>query len=142
MKILLMLGLFVGVCSCASQQSLYHWGSYEELLYEMYTNSDKATPPKQIQELTEDIYRAQSKQKKVAPGVYAHLGMLYAQIGDKPAAVAALKTEKALYPESAVMINGLISRAFPGVSLDDVKEDVPGSTYDEDEVNEVNDAVE
>ena len=117
-QVLLIVCVIAGINGCASKPTLYHWGSYEDMLYKMYVKPSKATPLIQIGKITEDIHKANAKQYKVAPGIYAHLGMLYAQIGDAPAAISALKMEKKLFPESTVMIDGLISRAFPGVSLD------------------------
>ncbi|WP_422381332.1 DUF4810 domain-containing protein [Marinicellulosiphila megalodicopiae] len=133
----IMIGLCILLSSCASQSSLYHWGNYESLLYDMYVKPDKATPVKQIEIITKDIRFAQKQQKKMAPGIYAHLGMLYAQVGDEQGAVAALKMEKTLYPESQVMIDGLISRAFPGVPLDS-DDQLTDATEAKNENNEAN----
>ena len=117
-QVLLIVCVIAGINGCASKPTLYHWGSYEDMLYNMYVKPSKATPLIQIRLIIEDFHKANAKQFKVAPGIYAHLGMLYAQIGDKPAAISALKMEKKLFPESTVMIDGLISRAFPGGVLE------------------------
>ncbi len=101
----------VGMVGCVPQSSsLYYWGGYERLIYTMYKQPGSADAVTQIQVLTADIQRAAGTGKPVAPGVYAHLGMMYASQGDVDKAVNALNMEKQLYPESTVMIDGMIGR--------------------------------
>lgn len=96
---------------CASQPSpLYHWGSYESQLYNMYAKPGKAEPGEQIVQLTEDIERAQATGGRVPPGVYAHLGYMYTTQGNLTLAKQAFVEERLRYPESAVFIDGLIRR--------------------------------
>ena len=105
-----MLGFLGG---CVSQQSnqLYHWGSYEKLIYQSYAKPGFASPQEQISQLEADLIEAQGKGLKVAPGVNAHLASQYASVGDMSAAQAAFEREKLLYPESAYFVNGLLKRA-------------------------------
>lgn len=98
--------------ACESTSSLYYWGDYEELVYDMYNRPGKAPPEFQIDKLTSDIEQAQNSGKRIAPGIHAHLGMMYAAIGNMAAAEVAFNNEKALYPESATLLDGMLQRAY------------------------------
>jgi hypothetical protein len=99
------------VTACTTSQDMYYWGNYERSLYESYVKAGEVDPVKQIETLNADIEQAANNGKPVPPGVYAHLGMIYASVGQLDAAVAALNAEKALFPESRVLIDGMIARA-------------------------------
>lgn len=96
---------------CANQrQSLYQWGSYENQIYTMYSDSNKVSAEEQILKLESDYQKAQSANKSVPPGYHAHLGFLYFQTGKTDQALQSLQTEKALFPESTVYMDRLIAR--------------------------------
>lgn len=97
---------------CASNKSIYYWGEYENLLYKSFHEAGEATPNIQISQLEEDIEKAKAKGKKVPPGVYAHLGLMYAAAGNQSLAMEALEMEKTLFPESVTLINGMIERSI------------------------------
>lgn len=101
--------LFVG--ACANTGTLYYWGNYENMLYNMYLKPGEATPTVQIERLTQDIQRAESVGKSVPPGLFAHLGFMYVLQGNKEAAYNAFEEEKARFPESAAFLDGVIARA-------------------------------
>lgn len=107
----------VMVCSvlflsgCASKNT-YYWGDYEQLVHDMYIEPGSADATTQIEKLTTDIQKAQSSGKPTPPGVHAHLGYMYSLQGNTSEAKTALLQEKALYPESAVLIDGMLERAF------------------------------
>jgi hypothetical protein len=96
---------------CASHTNLYHWGEYQELVYDIYLNPGEADPATQIYKLNLSIEQAENSGMKVAPGIFAHLGMVHAQVGNPMLAKDALLQEKALYPESSVFIDGILSRS-------------------------------
>lgn len=96
---------------CASQGT-YYWGNYEQLIHDMYVEPGNADPVKQIDLLTTDIQKAQSKGKPTPPGVHAHLGYMYSLQGNTSQAKVAFLQEKALYPESATLIDGMMKRAY------------------------------
>lgn len=98
--------------ACETTQSLYYWGDYENLVYDMYNKPGKAPPELQIDKLTQDIEQAESSGRKIAPGIHAHLGMMYAAAGNMAAAEAAFNNEKRLYPESATLLDGMLQRAY------------------------------
>lgn len=100
---------------CANRQpNMYYWGEYETLIYNMYIEEGTAEADVQIEKLTTDIGKARDAGKKVPPGVYAHLGFMYASKGNVNLAVDAFNQEKALFPESAKFIDGMMDRAFKG----------------------------
>ncbi|WP_430010346.1 DUF4810 domain-containing protein [Methylophaga lonarensis] len=101
---------------CAQQpKQLYHWGDYENLLYIMYTEPGAADPDMQIQKLTADIQQAHAKDLRIAPGIHAHLGYMYALKGNMASAKAEFIKEKQLYPESAIFIDGMLQRMEKGM---------------------------
>lgn len=100
------------LAGCASNKNLYYWGHYEPLIYDMYVKPGKADPGTQIEKLTGDIQKAQGRDKTIPPGVYAHLGFMYAIQGNLGRAEEAFNEEKALYPESVVFIDGMMDRAI------------------------------
>ncbi len=94
---------------CAGK-SIYYWGRYEELLYEMHAKPGTADPETQIAKLTEDIGKAHAEGKPVPPGVHAHLGYMYYQQGNLASAEQEFETEKHLFPESTVLLDGFLKR--------------------------------
>lgn len=100
--------LFVG---CASQNQMYYWGSYEQLIQDSYLKPGTAESGVQIEKLSADIDKAESNGKKVPPGLYAQLGYMYAIEGNVAKSNEAFLQEKALFPESALFIDGMLKRA-------------------------------
>lgn len=95
------------VAGCAPRQ-LYHWGHYEELIYEMYTAPGKAEPTVQVDKLSRDVAEAHAEGRRVPPGVHLHLGYMFFLQGNAPAAREELRTEKQLFPESTVFVDRLL----------------------------------
>ncbi|GJL66387.1 MAG: hypothetical protein NPIRA05_13580 [Nitrospirales bacterium] len=60
--------------------------------------------------LQETIEEADSKEGRLAPGVYADYGYLLFKRGNAKEAVVYFKKEAALYPESKYFMDSLISR--------------------------------
>jgi hypothetical protein len=111
-RLILLLHTCVLLAACQSTPStLYYWGDYEQLLYDMYNQPGRAMPEMQIDKLSADVERAQHSGRKIAPGIHAHLGLMFASIGNMAAAEAAFNNEKALYPESAILLDGMLQRA-------------------------------
>ena len=98
-------------CAHLDQSSIFYWGDYEDMIYKMYAQPGSVNAQIQIQTLTRDIQQAANVNKKLAPGVYAHLGMMHAMQGNLLDALDALNMEKKLYPESSILIDGMIERA-------------------------------
>jgi hypothetical protein len=104
--------LFMGLVCLAGCQapSLYEWGNYEPILYVSYRAPDQMPPERQAELLEADVQKAAGEGRAVAPGVHAHLGYAYFQLGRMDAARQELETEKRLFPESTVFMNRLVAR--------------------------------
>lgn len=111
MKKLLITAVTIAVLTgCTMPKPHYYWGEYESLIYKTYHKAGEATPEIQIAKLEEDIQKAKAKGMPVPPGIYAHLGLMYASNGSLSLALEAFETEKVLFPESSVLIDGMIKR--------------------------------
>ena len=95
---------------CSQRSTIYDWGRYEQLVYQMYAKPGKADPGTQIVKLTEDIGRTEGRGRRVPPGVHAHLGYLYYTQGQADLAAEQFQIEKELFPESTVFIDGIRAR--------------------------------
>ncbi|AQT61957.1 MULTISPECIES: DUF4810 domain-containing protein [Cellvibrio] len=114
MKIIVSLVLALCLTGCVNNQTTYHWGNYEQVVYDMYKNPGEATADQQLTKLRQDVEIAASKGKPVPPGVFAHMGMLYASMGNSEQAKLSLNEELAHYPESAIFVDGLLTRLEKG----------------------------
>lgn len=104
--------LMLALVGCAApKQSLYQWGDYENQVYALYNDPGKSPVEAQIEKLEADYQKARSTNKAVPPGFHAHLGYLYFQAGRGDQAVQSFRTEKALFPESAVYMDRILAKA-------------------------------
>jgi len=100
------------VTGCANKNTnLYTWGKYEHLIYEFHNGDGSLALQTQIELLEKTIDSAVVANRKVGPGIYAHLGMLYSSVGEIDKARAALEQERKSFPESEIFIDGLLKRA-------------------------------
>jgi len=99
------LALVLAGCSNASgPRSLYYWdGTYNNALY-TYLNESGDTN-EQISHLENLIQTSIQKGYKIAPGLYAHLGLLYLNNGNLGVANANFDKEVQNFPESKEFIN-------------------------------------
>ena len=99
------LALLVAGCSNASgPRSLYYWdGTYNNALYTYLNEGGDAN--EQISHLENLIQTSIQKGYKVAPGLYAHLGLLYLNNGNLGVANANFDKEVENFPESREFIN-------------------------------------
>lgn len=102
--------LLVITSGCATKKSTFYWGEYENILYGMYIEPGSADSTTQISTLVADIQKAESQNIPVAPGIHAHLGYMYALEGNIDQSKSEFMTEKALFPESAILIDGMMNR--------------------------------
>ena len=95
------LALVLAGCSNASgPRSLYYWdGTYSSSLYEEGDTNE------QISRLENLVQNSTQRGYKVAPGLYAHLGLLYLNNGNLGAANANFDKEVQNFPESKEFIN-------------------------------------
>lgn len=101
-------------CAASRPEPLYRWGEYEQLIYEMYAKPGKAEPGAQVTKLSADVERTLAEGKRVPPGVHAHLGYMYFLQGNRPAALHEFSTERDVFPESAVFVDGVLKRLQGG----------------------------
>ena len=101
--------LLIWLVGCASP-TLYAWGQYEELIYLSYARPGQADPAIQVEKMEQDYQKARAENKSVPPGFHAYLGLLYYQQGKIEPARQAFLTEKTRFPESAVLMDRLLSR--------------------------------
>ncbi|MSQ64903.1 MAG: DUF4810 domain-containing protein [Limnohabitans sp.] len=100
------------LAGCAGKDhSLYHWGGYQEQIYEGFQiESSNTSPDKQLQKLEEEQQKAASKGKPLPPGYQAHMGYLYFQTGQLNKAAVAFDAEKKQFPESAVYMDLVLDK--------------------------------
>lgn len=102
------LGLGLALGGCATKNGgLYDWGGYDAMLYGAY--KDPTTVAANTQKLQLHIDKLEQGKQKVPPGLYADLGMLELQAGDKEKAQGHFRKERDLWPESAGLMNALIN---------------------------------
>ena len=108
---LILLGMLVlaGLQAGCKTPSLYSWGHYEEVIYVSYNAPGKMPPERQLELLEADYQKARANNKPVPPGFHAHLGHLYYQLGRYDQARQEFETEKAQFPESAVLMDRMVN---------------------------------
>jgi len=94
--------------ACKTTEPTYYYGAYPQAIYS-YFKADETSLSQQILILEQVIEQAQGKGKPVAPGVHAHLGMLYFESGNAEQGVSHFEQEKALFPESAAYLDFLMN---------------------------------
>lgn len=94
--------------ACKTTEPTYYYGAYPEAIYS-YFKADETSVGEQIMILEQVIEQARGKGKPVAPGVHAHLGMLYFESGNTEQGVTQFEQEKALFPESAAYLDFLMN---------------------------------
>ena len=100
----------VSLGACKTTEPMYYYGEYSQVVYG-YFKADEMSITQQIDALTLIIMVAESTGKPVAPGVHAHLGMLYLESGQSEQGFFHLNQEKILFPESTGYIDFLLLSA-------------------------------
>lgn len=101
----------VALSACGTPQpTTYYWGNYQNTVYEHFQQA-KTSPDEQIASTQKIISEADGRALMVAPGIHAHLGMLYAQTGRLAEAKSEFETEKQLFPESAPFMSFLLKQS-------------------------------
>ncbi|WP_107929775.1 DUF4810 domain-containing protein [Campylobacter concisus] len=96
--------LLAGCGNAGGPRSLYYWdGTYSSSLYSYLNEDGDAT--EQISRLENLVQTSTQRGYKVAPGLYAHLGLLYLNNGNLGAANANFDKEVENFPESREFIN-------------------------------------
>ena len=96
--------MLAGCGNAGGPRSLYYWdGTYSSSLYSYLNEDGDAT--EQISRLENLVQTSTQRGYKVAPGLYAHLGLLYLNNGNLGAANANFDKEVQNFPESKEFIN-------------------------------------
>ena len=96
--------LLAGCGNAGGPRSLYYWdGTYSSSLYSYLNEDGDAT--EQISRLENLVQNSTQRGYKVAPGLYAHLGLLYLNNGNLGAANSNFDKEVENFPESREYIN-------------------------------------
>ena len=86
-------------CGSAKNQNIYHWDrAYIDSVYESL--NEEGDINKQISNLEKTVQDSYTNKKKIAPGLYAQLGLLYSKIGDNSKSIMYLNKEMEMFPES------------------------------------------
>lgn len=108
---LLLAGCALAAAGCSSAApTKYAWGGYQDSLYRMYVHRDGFDPAAEAHRLSLELEQAKAMDRRVPPGVHAHLAYLCAAAGDGAGAAAHLAAEKAAFPESATFVDGMLRR--------------------------------
>lgn len=102
------MALLLTGCASQSPRQIYQWDNYQNTLYDYYKND--SSPLDQITALHRVIDKAHTSNKKIPPGLHAHLGLLYNNTGKKELAITEFNAEKKQYPESSAYIDLLTSK--------------------------------
>lgn len=106
-KIVCAFGLLFALSACKTTEPLYYHGTYNTAVY-TYLKGDESTPAEQIASLQQVIQTAEANGKRIAPGIHAHLGLLYFDAGNSDLGKQHFEHEKALFPESAKYLDFLL----------------------------------
>lgn len=100
------LAMALSLVACAPPK-MYNWGNYEQGLYKTY--KDPTMAPELRGNIEEQVVFVQANGQKMAPGLYAELGTLYLEAGDKENAKKYYALERDTWPESTVLMTSLIN---------------------------------
>lgn len=105
---LLLLAILAVLGACSTQpRSLYNWGDYDD---QVYAHLQKTSSAEQQIAVLEKNLHTTTDSARVPPGFYAHLGLLYGEVGRYDDMQRALETEKNLFPESAPFMDFLLKK--------------------------------
>lgn len=101
--------LVVGVTGCASKQTHYRWGGYDDALYSHYKNPNNHQ--EYVAALKTIILESERAGNKIPPGVYAEYGYALYEEGNASEAIGYYRREMASWPESRVFMEKMIVAA-------------------------------
>ena len=99
----------LALCGCSTPLK-YEWGAYQDSVFNLTEREGQIDVDGWIDSLEQTVEKARASDRPIPPGMHAHLGLLYSMRGDLDTALAALESEKELYPESAVFVDGIRQR--------------------------------
>jgi hypothetical protein len=111
LKISFFIILALYLSGCAGGQRMYYWGDYSNTLYKLKKHPSEESLLSHQQALEKIISESEKNNLRVPPGVYAELGYMYFRQNKKDLAIQNFHREKALYPESALLMDRLENAA-------------------------------
>lgn len=111
LRILLGITLLVLLLTGCQKQGIFYWGDYSKTYYNEMKNPCDATGAAHLKTLETIIEQSKTKNLAVPPGVHAEYGFIMLQAGKSDVAIVNFEQEKALYPESRLLMDRLISSA-------------------------------
>ncbi len=109
-NLLISFAFILTVTGCKTTEPLYYYGDYTTAVYS-YLKAEDTTLEEQISALEKTIELAAANGRNIAPGVHAHLGMLYFETGNPQLGASHFEQEKQLFPESSHYIEFLLNSA-------------------------------
>ena len=104
------------LAGCANRpQRLYDWGGYDTSLYSYYKSPNASEGFRTSMEA--QFKELESRNQRPAPGLYAELGTLYLERGDRAMAAAYYQKERDTWPESRYLMDVMLKsleRMKPG----------------------------
>ena len=105
-KPILAISLAILVSGCANNR-IYEWDNYDTKLYKYY--KDPTSAEEMRVSMQEHFKTLESRNLKPAPGMYAELGTLYLERGDRTSAAEWYKKERDAWPESRPMMDAMLT---------------------------------
>jgi len=100
--------LLSGCAATTKSAALYQWDGYQPQVYEYFKR--QTSPQQQIDAMEKARQQVAAKGAALPPGFHAHLGALYASVGNDRGAQQELLAEKQAFPESATYMDLLLSK--------------------------------
>ena len=100
--------LLLAGCAAPTTPPLYQWTGYQPQVYEYFKG--QKSPQEQIDALEKALQEIRAKGNMPPPGFHAHLGMLYASVGNEQQAEQELQAEKQSFPESSTFMDFLMKK--------------------------------
>lgn len=98
--------VLVFASGCATRR--YDWDNYDGRLYQFYKNPSSAD---EFRVSMEKHFQVLESQKlRPAPGLYAELGTLYLERGDRQTAQVYYQRERDAWPESRYLMDAMLSQ--------------------------------
>ncbi|WP_207004570.1 DUF4810 domain-containing protein [Trinickia mobilis] len=102
-------GALLTGCAANTTPPLYQWDGYQPQVYEYFKG--QTGTQQQIDALEKALQQIRAKGNRPPPGFHAHLGMLYASVGNDQQAVAEFQAEKQSFPESSTYMDFLLKKS-------------------------------
>ena len=102
-------GALLTGCANPPTAPLYQWDGYQPQVYEYF--KAQTSPQQQIDALEKSLQEISAKGNKPPPGFRAHLGLLYASIGNGDNAQREFQAEEQAFPESSTYMDFLLKKS-------------------------------